>query len=128
MWKANPARWSWRRTSPRASRPRKKFAKVFQASPVAISIARLHDGHYIDVNEAFVRQFGWSREEILGRTSVEIGIWHCLADRERWIAELRKSGRLKSYEASIRIKSGEQRTALMYRGATQPGWGGMRSQ
>jgi PAS domain S-box-containing protein len=90
-----------------------KFAKVFQASPVAISIARLHDGHYIDVNEAFVRQFGWSREEILGRTSVEIGIWHCLADRERWIAELRKSGRLKSYEASIRIKSGEQRTALM---------------
>ncbi|MCO5097690.1 MAG: PAS domain S-box protein [Rhodocyclaceae bacterium] len=90
-----------------------KFAKVFQISPVSISISRLRDGQYLEVNEALVRQFGWSREEILGHTSVEIGIWHCLADRDRWIAELRKSGRLKSYEVSIRIKSGEQRTVLM---------------
>lgn len=90
-----------------------KFAKVFHASPVAISISRLSDGFYLDINEAFIDLFGWSRDETIGRTAFEIGIWPSQAMRERWIAELRQAGRLKSYEALLNIKSGEQRTVLI---------------
>ncbi|MBX3647422.1 MAG: PAS domain S-box protein [Rhodocyclaceae bacterium] len=94
-------------------RAEEKFAKVFQASPVAISISRLRDGHYLDVNEAFVGQFGWSREEMIGRTSVEIGLWPNETARKLWATEMRKSGRVRSYEAKLVVKSGAQRTVLI---------------
>ena len=94
-------------------RAEEQFAKVFHASPVAISISRLRDGHYLDANEAFTEQFGWSRKEMIGRTSVEMGIWPSEAARSKWTAELRKSGRVRSYEATLRTKSSELRTVLI---------------
>jgi PAS domain S-box-containing protein len=94
-------------------RAEEQFAKVFHASPVAISISRLHDGHYLDANEAFTEQFGWSREEMIGRTSVEVGIWPSETARSKWTAELRKSGKVRSYEATLSTKSGELHSVLI---------------
>ena len=94
-------------------RAEEKFAKVFQASPVAISISRLGDGRYIDVNDAFIEQFGWAREEFIGHTSVEIGLWPNPELRGRWIAELQRTGRIKNYETTLNTKSGQQRTVLV---------------
>ncbi len=90
-----------------------KFSKVFHASPVPISISRLDDGLYLDANEAFIEQFGWSKSEIIGRSSVEIGIWPSAAERTLWSARLRASGRVKSYEATLNVKSGERRSVLI---------------
>jgi hypothetical protein len=90
-----------------------KFAKVFHASPEAISISRLRDGLYLDVNEAFVGQFGWRREELIGRTAVDIGLWPDPAARQRWVARLRQCGRLRNAEFRLNTKSGEQRTVLI---------------
>jgi PAS domain S-box-containing protein len=90
-----------------------KFTKVFQACPVPISVSRLEDGRYIDINDAFIEQFGWKREEFLGHTSVEIGLWPSAEERRRWIAELNARGRLRSYEAQLRTKAGEPRTVLI---------------
>ena len=94
-------------------RSEEKFAKVFQASPVAISISRLSDGFYLDVNDAFVEQFGWRRDEMVGHTSVEIGLWPSRADRERWVAELRRTGRVRNAETRLNTRSGEQHTVLV---------------
>lgn len=90
-----------------------RFVKVFQASPVAISISRLADGFYLDVNDAFVEQFGWSRAEMLGRTSVEIGIWPNAEERARWIEAIRRTKRLRNYEAQLNTKSGAKHTVLI---------------
>ncbi len=90
-----------------------KFAKVFHASPEAISISRLRDGLYLDVNEAFVEQFGWHREELIGRTATDIGLWSDTAARQRWVARLRKCGRIRNAEFRLNTKSGEQRTVLI---------------
>lgn len=90
-----------------------RFIKVFQASPVPISISRLADGYYLDVNDAFVEQFGWTRAEMLGRTSVEIGIWPSAEERARWVEAIRRTKRLRNYEARLNTKSGGEHTALV---------------
>ncbi len=59
-----------------------RFARVFQTCPVAIFITRRRDKCFLEVNAEFLRQSGYAREEILGRTSQELGFWTDEADRE----------------------------------------------
>lgn len=47
-----------------------RFSKAFRASPAAVSITRLTDGRFVDVNDSFLRIFGYSRDEIFGLSSV----------------------------------------------------------
>lgn len=96
-----------------SKRAEEKFTKVFHASPEAISISRLSDGLYLDVNDAFVDQFGWSREEMIGRKSVDIALWSSQADRQRWTAQLRKTGRVRNAETRLSTRSGERRSVLI---------------
>ncbi len=89
-----------------------KLAKMFHASPVAISLSRLRDGRYVDVNEAYITQYGWSREEMIGHTSTELGLWDKEA-RGRWIDELRTTGRTQGFEATFRTRSGKLHSVLV---------------
>ena len=69
---------------------RERFMLAFQASPIATSIATTGNGQLVDVNGQFERDFGWSREELIGRTSLEIGLWPDSDTRSAWIARLQK--------------------------------------
>lgn len=96
-----------RKTAEEALREsREEFAKIFRASPVTILITNLESGRYLDVNDAFSRQFGWARDEAIGRTSVEIGIWPSREERDRWVSEVRQYGTVRDYEVALRTKSG----------------------
>jgi len=90
-----------------------KFRLAFQANPLAINLNRLADGKYIDINEGFTRLMGYSREEVLGRSSVELGIWAEAADRERLVSELSSMGRVEDLRARFRRKNGEIGIGLM---------------
>lgn len=90
-----------------------RAAKMFRASPVAISLARLEDGCYLDVNAAYVAQFGWSRQELIGHSSVQLGLWPSAAERNRWRAELRASGKTRDFQVRLFTKSGEARDVLL---------------
>jgi diguanylate cyclase (GGDEF)-like protein/PAS domain S-box-containing protein len=89
-----------------------RFEKVFRASPGAIAIARLSDGRYFDVNEAWVEIFGYSREEVIGRSSLDIGTWVDPPERSRFAEEIRRRGALRDFEVRFRKKSGETIHAL----------------
>ncbi len=89
-----------------------KLSKMFHASPIPISLSRMRDGLYLDVNEAYLTQFGWNREEMIGRTSTQLALWS-EGERDRWIKELRATGRTHGFEASFRSKSGTQHTVLV---------------
>ena len=52
-----------------------KFSRVFRSSPIAFSITTADEGRFLDVNEAFERRYGYARQELLGRTVFDIGIW-----------------------------------------------------
>ncbi len=64
-----------------------RFVTIFKDSPIAITITRLRDGVFVDVNEAFTQLNGYPREEIIGRTSEQLRLWHS-SNHEQVIAEL----------------------------------------
>ncbi|QPF75444.1 PAS domain S-box protein [Roseateles sp. DAIF2] len=84
-----------------------RFQKIYQTTPDAMGISRLEDGIYLDVNEAFVRLSGYSREEALGRRSVDLGLWADPAQRELMVQQFRRDGRLDSMEIALRRKDGQ---------------------
>jgi PAS domain S-box-containing protein len=84
-----------------------KFRIAFQANPEAINLNRLSDGTYLDINEGFTRLMGYSREEVIGRTSLELSIWVDPADREHLVIGLNSGGRVDDLRAQFRRKNGE---------------------
>ena len=84
-----------------------KFSKVFHSTPDCLAITTLADGRFIEVNESFGRAFGYSREEIIGRTALELNIWDNPADRAGMIKVLQGSGNVRDFEVSFRDKAGK---------------------
>ncbi len=90
-----------------------RFRIAFNASPLAASIARTTDGYIVDANDNYRRYFGWSRAEMLGKTSVELGLWADQASREAWLKILLRHGSLLNYETLWHDKAGRVRNVEM---------------
>ncbi len=90
-----------------------KFSIAFHTSPDSININRLTDGLYLDINQGFTDITGYTREDVLGRTSLEINIWANPADRARLVEGLQSQGLVKNLEATFRMKDGREKTGLM---------------
>ena len=89
-----------------------RFRKAFNANPEPMTIATISDGRYIDVNESFLRVTGYRREEVIGRTALEIKFWERPEDRAKFIESLKKRGSVRNLEITFLTKSGERRTGL----------------
>jgi diguanylate cyclase (GGDEF)-like protein/PAS domain S-box-containing protein len=83
-----------------------RYRTTFQMSIDAVAINRLSDGLYIDVNKAFLDVTGYERQEVLGRSSLELGIWADPNDRLRIIEELRVNSIGHNLEVQFRKKNG----------------------
>ncbi|GAA4001631.1 hypothetical protein GCM10022631_10210 [Deinococcus rubellus] len=83
-----------------------RFTKVFEASPVAIIVSQLSNGHYLDVNPEFLHQSGYSREEVIGRTALDLGFWVDPLKREDVGQTLQEEGKVLNREVQFRLKSG----------------------
>lgn len=90
-----------------------KFAKSFQATPSALTISTIVEGRYIEVNETFERVTGYMREEVIGRTALELNIWGIPEDRTRFLLELREKGKVRDLEARFRSKCGKSIVGLL---------------
>ncbi len=86
-------------------RSEEKFFKAFQATPDAIIISRADSGLLLEVNEVFLRLTGYSRDETMGHTAMDLRLWLDLQERNRYIAELKEQGRVREREARFRTKS-----------------------
>lgn len=90
-----------------------KLTKIFNASPLIVTITRLADGRLIEVNDTFVRLTGYTRAESIGRTPVEIGLWVEPAQRDAGLARLRAGRFPANSEHLFRMKDGNVRTCLI---------------
>ncbi|MCP4021038.1 MAG: response regulator, partial [Desulfobacteraceae bacterium] len=84
-----------------------KFIKLFRTNPVTITITRIKDGLYLDVNDAFTKTFGWTREEVIGRTSLEIGLWDSSQSRQELVELILKNKSLQDHEMIALTKEGK---------------------
>jgi two-component system, cell cycle sensor histidine kinase and response regulator CckA len=90
-----------------------KFSLTFKCSPDAVNINRLEDGLCVDINEGFTRAIGYTRDDVIGKTSLELNIWQDPADRRRLVQGLREKGYYENLEAQFRKKDGSLITGLM---------------
>jgi diguanylate cyclase (GGDEF)-like protein/PAS domain S-box-containing protein len=83
-----------------------RYRTAFQTSPNAVAISRLDDGMHFDVNGAFLDATGYDRDEIIGRTARELGIWDDSGDREKVVGALLRDSVFRG-EIRFRKKNGE---------------------
>lgn len=90
-----------------------KFTKVFRTCPDPITIATLTEGRYLDINDSLTALLGYSRDEMIGKTSTELGIWANLGDREHYVQSLLASGSIRNQEYVFLTRTGDLLTALL---------------
>jgi PAS domain S-box-containing protein len=91
-----------------------KFSKAFQANPIGIAITDYATGRYIEVNESFCRVMGHSSQGLIGRTSLEVGVWDGDDNRRRIFQQLLATGDgVRNFELQTRTRDGETKTTLI---------------
>ncbi len=90
-----------------------RFSTVFHKNPLAIGISNYASGQFIDVNEAFLQLFGYERDEVIGRTALELNFWLHPEEKIRLFSSLRENGQIKNQELRFRHKSGETGDLLL---------------
>jgi PAS domain S-box-containing protein len=89
-----------------------RFTKAFNSNPAILTILQLPEARYIDVNETFLRTFGFSREEVIGHTSLEINLWPNPEARAALFAEVEQGKVIHNRETHYQTKTGEPRIVL----------------
>ena len=89
-----------------------RFSKAFHSNPAPLVISEIDTGRFIDFNEKWLQMLGYTREEMIGRTSNEVGIWVGMDTRDTAIAKLRSSGYFRDEPVRFLTKSGEIRNAF----------------
>ncbi|THJ18952.1 MAG: PAS domain S-box protein [Nitrospira sp. CG24B] len=94
-------------------RSEERFAKAFQASPHPVVISELDSGLVVDANDAACQLFDYRTEEVVGRTTQQIGLWPSTEARDRYLELLKRQGSVRNVEVALRSKSGEIRQCLL---------------
>ena len=114
--KIKTTKTSWPRVvKPSLSRWRSSeplFSQVFSNSVQPMSITTLSDGRYLDVNASFLAFLGYTRKEVVGQTSLKLGIWKKVKQRAELVRKLKKGGRVESFETALVGKQGQTRIWL----------------
>jgi PAS domain S-box-containing protein len=90
-----------------------KFSKAFMNSSDSVNINRMSDGMYVSVNKGFTKILGYTEEDAIGKTSLELNIWADPSSREKLVKELQQNGIVADFEADFRRKDGKIVNGLM---------------
>ncbi|RZI43029.1 PAS domain S-box protein [Herbaspirillum sp. HC18] len=101
-----------RRAEEALSLSEEKFAGAFQCNPDSISISRMSDGVIIDVNQTFEAISGYTRDETVGKTAIELNIWMLPSQRRAMLQELSTNRMTRNFEWDMRTKHGKLRKCL----------------
>lgn len=89
-----------------------KFQKMFDSNPALMALNSMPDGKYLDVNTAFLDKLGYSREEVIGKTTDELNLFTDVQQQQAAKKELTEVGRVTNREFDVRNKNGEILTGL----------------
>jgi len=104
---------TWRKQAEKMLRSsEERFSKAFNAGPYPMSINSITDGRFIDVNNRFLCAYGYSRQEVIGRTTTELNIFEDPAENSKIKQTVQKQGSIHNLEVKFRSKSGELKLGL----------------
>lgn len=89
-----------------------KFRNIFEFSPIAIGIEDMENERLFDVNASWLRLFGFSREEVIGKRSTELGLYQHPEDHDQIAQDLREHGRVFNRPFKLQKKSGDRVNVL----------------
>jgi PAS domain S-box-containing protein len=89
-----------------------KFSKAFRESPLGFTITSTKDHRYIEVNDTYEQITGWKRDEVIGKSPLDIGIWVHPNQRNEVMKRLLAEGSVRGVELAFRTKDGRVRTGL----------------
>jgi PAS domain S-box-containing protein len=89
-----------------------RFAKAFHANPQPMWLTMLATGFFVDVNDSFLAMSGYTRDEVIGHTSLELGMWENPDERPELVKQMQEKGSLVNHEARFRAKDGSLRVLL----------------
>lgn len=90
-----------------------RFSKAFHSSSAALSITQFEDGRLLEVNESFLRITGFTREELIGKSALELGLWRDPSQRATMMELLLQNSEVTDLEIRFWRKSGEERSGLL---------------
>ena len=80
---------------------------MFRSSPIATTLTRMSDNKFTDVNGVFLREFGYSREEVIGKTPYDISLWGEFKERDKMVKILKEKSKVENLETIFRSKTGK---------------------
>ena len=83
-----------------------RFAVAFHGSPAGISLSTVDDGTFIDINPRYQQLLGWNREDLIGNSAIDRGLWISSEARDAWRDKLKKAGQLQDYQTEWRRSDG----------------------
>jgi PAS domain S-box-containing protein len=96
-----------------AHRSETRYRAIFSTSSDGMSISRVSDGRFIDVNASFLRLLQLERSEVIGQTSKELAIWRSAVQRSAVLETLQRDGVIESVEAEFSARDGTCVTGLV---------------
>jgi PAS domain S-box-containing protein len=89
------------------SRLQRRFATAFNSAPVSACITRMRDGFIVEVNDRLLNEYEWPRAELIGKTTLQAGLWGNAEDRKAMVAMLREHGSVSDYDSIGISRSGK---------------------
>jgi len=102
-----------RQSEEKIRKSEEKFRIAYKTNPDLININRLSDGMYISINDGFTRILGYTEEDAIGRTSLDMNIWVNPEERIALVKELRAKGEVKNFETKFLSKDGNIVNGIM---------------
>lgn len=84
-----------------------KFRAAFETSVDSVNITTINEGRYVNINKGFTDLTGYSSEEVIGKTLIELNIWENDSDRNRLVEAIKTKGYIRNLESRFLSKKGE---------------------
>jgi PAS domain S-box-containing protein len=101
-----------RQTENKLRASEEKFMKAFRSNPVVMAITVIQEGRFIEVNDCFLTTLGYRREDVIGRTSLELGIFCDAGQRKALVEAVKDKGYVRNMECMVRDSSGQLHCGL----------------
>lgn len=88
------------------------FSDIFHHAPILFAVSTIPEGRYLEVNDTFLRSLGFTRNEVIGHTSLGMNLWQNPTERNRLVSHLQTHGSFQNEEVTMRKKNGEEFVGL----------------